>query len=169
MLIDCSYFTAGSRHILNASLGALPNPNAVEVNEALEGYIAELQPLYLDKMLGSPYGSRVNAYLVSLEKDERERHNDVMDAICERLRESFADYVFFHILRESNTQATMTGLVQLKSANTYVSPLRRQVNIWNMMVERNRHFVNWAVSSEGTHMEIKTACEMLTKINTFNI
>ena len=43
MLIDCSYFTDGPRHIMNATLGEMPNPNAEEVNAAIEAYIARWQ------------------------------------------------------------------------------------------------------------------------------
>ena len=49
-------------------------------------------------------------------------------SVLEQLREPFANYVFYKILRDANSQATMTGLVRLKCANTYVAPLRRQVS-----------------------------------------
>lgn len=172
MLIDCSYFTKGSRHILNASLGTnetLPNPNTMEVNLAIEGYIEEHQEMFLTQMLGQTLGNRVNAYLVCLEDDETPKHMPGLDAICDRLREPFADYVFFHILRDMNTQSTMTGLVRLKCANEYVAPLRRQVSIWNSMANKNRLFAEWCNSSECAISGISVDSNMLTYINTLNL
>lgn len=169
MLIDCSYFTKGSRHIHNASLGTTPNPHAIEVNEAIEAYISECQEEYLVKMLGSTLGNKVNAYLVCMEEDEYSKHNANIDAVCERLREPFADYVFFHILRDMNTQSTITGLVRLKCANEYAAPIRRQVSVWNSMVNKNRLFAEWCGSKYCTLPGISIDDEMLTKINVLNL
>lgn len=169
MLIDCSYFTKGSRHILNASPGKIPNANAIEVNESIEGYIAEYQEQFLSKMLGSSRGNKVNAYLVCLEEDESPKKNESFEAVCEKLREPFADYVFFHILRDSNTQSTITGLVRLKCANEYVPPIRRQVNVWNAMVDKNRRFAEWVQSSDCPLSGIVTDEDMFTKINPLNL
>lgn len=169
MLIDCSFFTKGSRRILNASMGTLPNANAREVCETIQSYIAENQERYLTEMLGPHLGNRFNTYLVCLDEDVDAKRIETMDAVCERLRESFADYVFFHILRDANTQSTITGLVQLKNANSYVSPIRRQVGIWNSMVEKNRLFAAWCDSSECAISGISISSDMMTKINSFNI
>lgn len=92
-----------------------------------------------------------------------------MEAVAEKLCEPFADYVFFQILRENADQATITGLVRLKSANEHVSPLRRQVTVWNSMVEKNRRFAAWARSSACPVAGITVSEQMLTKINTLNI
>lgn len=174
MLIDCSYFTKGSRHILNASLGTpgnctLPNANAVEVNETIEAFISEHQEEYLVNVLGSVLGHKVNAYLVCMEEDESPKHIDSIDALCEHLRDSFADYVFFHILRDTNTQSTITGLVRLKCANEYVAPIRRQVNVWNSMVNKHRLFAEWCLSSDCPISGITISADMLEKINVLNL
>lgn len=172
MLIDSSYFCKGSRHILNASLGTketLPNPNAMEVNIAIEGYIQEHQEIFLSLMLGKTLGNRVNSYLVCLDDDEEPKHLAGIDTLCDHLKESFADYVFFHILRDMNTQSTMTGLVRLKCANEYVAPIRRQVSIWNAMADKNRLFAEWCQSSECTTSGISIDPDMLTYINSLNL
>lgn len=172
MLIDCSYFTKGSRHIINASLGtndSVPNPNSVEVNIAIEGYIEEHQEMFLIRMLGRALGNRVNSYLVCLDDEEEPKHSVGIDTICDHLKESFADYVFFHILRDMNTQSTMTGLVRLKCANEYVAPIRRQVSIWNSMADKNRLFSEWCKSSECTAPGISIDSDMLTYINCLNL
>lgn len=169
MLIDCSYFTQGPRHIENASMGALPNANAVEVCKAIEAYIDQYQEDFLVRMLGSKVGNKVNAYLVCLDEDEAPKHNEHFDELCDKLRESFADYVFYHILRDTSTQATITGIVKLKCANDYVSPLRTQVWVWNRMVNRNRLFADWCNSEECAVSDISISGAMTTKVNVFNL
>lgn len=169
MLIDCSYFTKGPRHIYNATLGKTIDSNAIQVRNAIEAYIAEYQQEYLLNVLGGTLGNKVNAYLVCLDEDEKPVHNDHFDAICDRLREPFADYVFFHILRYSNSQSTITGLVRLKCANEYVAPIYRQVNVWNAMVNKHRLFIEWCQSDECCVKGISITDEMLTKINTLNL
>lgn len=169
MLIDSSYFTKGSRHILNATSGTPTTPNSIEVNSAIEAYIAENQEQYLIQVLGHVLGNRVNSYLVCLEEDDVPKPNDHIDAVCKRLRESFADYVFFRMLRDMNTQGTITGLVRLESANDYAVPMRRQVNIWNSMVDKHRIFAAWCGSAECPLSGISIDSNMLTKINPLNL
>lgn len=172
MLIDPSYFSKGARHILNCNMpssSTMPNPNSAEVCTAVQSYIDENQEMYLRSMLGDQLGNRMHTYLICVEEDENAKRNMNFDLICEQLRESFADYVFYHILRDSNEQSTMTGLVQLKSGNTYVAPIRRQVTAWNRMVTRHRYFAKWVESVDCPIEGISIRREMLTKINTLNI
>ena len=75
---------------------------------------------------------------------------------------------FYHILRDANTQATITGLVRLKCANEYVAPLKRQVSTWNSMVEKNKQFVEWAMSNDCP-FDVKITKNLLTPINAFNL
>lgn len=173
MLIDSSYFTKGSRHILNATLGTserLPNPNAGEVNAAINAYVEEYQEEFLTLMLGSRIGNKANAYLACVDEDgDRAVMIESYEELLPRLKESFADYVFFHILRSSQTQSTVTGLVRLKCANEYVAPIQRQVDVWNRMVDRNRRFAEWSQSEECPLDGIKVDEELLTKINNLNL
>lgn len=169
MLIDASYFTKGSRHILNASLGKMPDPNAIEVTGAIHAYIGEYQEKYLAEMLGRTIGRRINAYLDCLESDEDPHHFENLDKVCDELRDSFADYVFWHILRDMNTQSTMTGLVRLKCANEYVAPINRQVSVWNTMVDKHRRFEQWSNSEDCPLRDICIENKMLTKINNLNL
>ena len=125
--------------------------------------------MFLIRMLGRTLGNRVNSYLVCLDEDEEPKHSSAIDTICDQLKESFADYVFFHILRNMNTQSTMTGLVRLKCANEYVAPIRRQVGIWNSMADKNRLFSEWCKSSECTTSGISIDPDMLTYINCLNL
>ena len=172
MLIDSSYFTRGSRRIYNATAGTgsgMPNPAAAEVNAAIESFVAELQEEYLRLMLGAEVGNKVHCYLVCKDEDESTPKVDTYEAVCDQLKESFADYVFFDILRETQTTATVTGLVRLKCANEYITPLAKQTRTWNRMVERNRDFMQWTLSDNCPLKGICITNEMLTKVNYFNL
>lgn len=172
MLIDCSYFVDGPRHIQNATLGdsgRMPKANSEEVNAAIEAYIKMFQWPFLKEALGAPIASSVNSYLKLHEKYEGEEHDVDLDMVIEQLREPFANYVFYKILRDSSSQATMTGLVRLKCANDYVAPIRRQVSTWNDMVNMIADFSAWCKSSDCHVSGIVTDSNLLTKINALNL
>lgn len=170
MLIDASYFSHGARQIRNSTLGTFPIPNqgVSEVSEVVEAYIDENQERFLTSMLGRTLGNKVHTYLVAKVEDEMPKveHYDIL---CGMLRESFADYVFYHYLRDVNEEVMLTGVVRLKTVNTYVHPIRKQVDAWNRMVERNRAFRDWAKSCDCPLPGIEVADEMITKINVFNL
>lgn len=169
MLIDISYFTKGSRHILNASTTEMPGQNSISVNEAIIGYIDEYQESFLCEMLGFSLGADVNLYLLELDSDATKEHNEQYDEICDKIKYMFADYVFFHILRDCQTQSTTSGLVLLKSANEYVSPINRQVSTWNTMVKRNEVFQAWCKTNLCPIPNIEVSTNMLTPINNLNL
>ena len=179
MLIDSSYFTEGPRHILNATAGdskpmqilpgTMPMDNSAAVNGMIDAYINEFQERFLKGMLGSHTGNQAHTYLVALDEDEKQSRNETFDNVLGKLKISFADYVFFHILRDMNTQATATGLVVLKCANEHVAPIRRQVTVWNSMVERNREFAAWTATKDCPLQGISVSDNLLTKINIFNL
>ena len=168
MLIDCSYFISGSRHIQNATIEANPTIDGEAVNMAIEAYIEEHQEEFLRRALGEKAGNKVNAYLTCIDEGDCVNQRN-FEEICSRLKDSFADYVFFYILRDSSSQPTVTGLVRLKCANEYVSPLRRQVSAWNSMVNKNRKFAEWINSDSCPIKGIVVSEEMLTKINCLNL
>lgn len=177
MLIDVSYFTSGPRHIENASVAKIPSQNSIAVNEVITGYIKCYQREFLAGMLGEKLVEAFLDYLRILEEDSQKeadpdktvsKEESKYELVCKRIREPFADYVFFHILRDMNEQATITGLVRLKCANTYVAPIRRQVSIWNSMVEKNRQFVHWTVSGQCP-FRVATNRNLFTPINAFNL
>lgn len=168
MLIDVSYFTEGPRHIQNASLGKLPNADAEAVNATIKAYIRRWQRYFLNRVLTVAYAGVVDSYLKLIDKDPGTDPMAGADMVIEQLREPFANYVFYKILRDANTQSTVTGLVRLKCANEYVAPIRRQVSVWNEMVDMLRDFRVWA-SAEGYDSWLGKEDNLLTKINTLNL
>ncbi len=190
MLIDVSYFTSGPRHILNASTNATPAQNSVSVNKFIMGYISHYQLAFLCEMLGDDLAASINAYLV--EKDEAEAAaataqpadggeepaeeqsefvvNEGYELLCDKLRESFADYVFFYILRDANTQSTDRGIVIWKNENETVAPIHRQCAVWNEMVNRNIRFKAWAAGQTAAPYCLAAVSDnMVTRINPFNL
>ena len=89
-----------------------------------------------------------------------------MEELCEKLRPSFAHYVYFKLVGDVNQTMTITGLMKLKSANDNQIPLQRMVKVWNDMVELNKQFVAWADESD---YDVFYYVEMVTPINQFNL
>lgn len=164
-LIDCSYFYVGPLQIMNARpIDDLDN-NAIAVQETITGYIERYQGEFLLKMVGKELSSDVTAYLA--ERGEDENYTDeVMEELCEKLRPSFAHYVYFKLVGDVNQTMTITGLMKLKSANDNQVPRQRMVKVWNDMVELNKQFVAWAEESD---YDVFYYVEMVTPINQFNL
>lgn len=165
MLCDVSYFTAGARHVLNATLG----DESTEANDCIEAYIADWQEPFLCEAVGSALGIELHSYLVTLDEDENAEHDEAFDAVCKRLAQPFADYVFFRMLGETPDQATITGVKQLSDPNKYVSPLTRQVSTWNRMVERMKLFSEWSASGACPLGGVTVDENLLTPINRMNL
>lgn len=174
MLIDVSYFTSGPRHILNASTSVTPQQNTVSVNRAIMGYVKHYQLAFLCEMLGDALAVQVNDYIAAKEDAEENARGFETDSglelLMSKLRESFADYVFFYILRDASSQATDRGLVIWKNENEVVSPISRQVSVWNEMVNRNIRFKAWAGAQSSTPYSLAVVSDnMVTRINPFNL
>lgn len=165
MLINVSYFTAGPRMIANATCGT----ESSQVNDYILGFIADLQLPFLVELLGDEVGNEVHGYLCELDEDPDAERIGELDELCKRLRHSFADYVFYKILGDSNTLATINGLVEVKNANKIVSPLPRQVDVWNVMVKRNKMLRRWCESEDCRVSGIVFGTGLLTPINRFNL
>lgn len=164
-LIDCSYFYVGPLQIMNARpIDDLDN-NAIAVQETITGYIERYQGEFLLKMVGKELSADVTAYLAERGNDENNT-DEAMEELCEKLRPSFAHYVYFKIVGDVNQTMTITGLMKLKSANDNQIPRQRMVKVWNDMVELNKQFVAWAEESD---YDVFYYVEMVTPINQFNL
>lgn len=165
MLIDVSYFTAGPRQIFNVTLGK----GTSKENAVIEQYITEYQEEFLCRVLGAKVGEAVQSYLCDLDNDPEAETDKDMDGICAKLRKPFADYVLFYVLRDAGQTATITGLVKLKVANTYVEPIVRQVTTWNRMANSLNLFAEWVDNGECPVSGIVIDNYLLKPINRFNL
>jgi len=177
MLIDVTSFTSGPRQIENA-VEPPKTQNNVAVAERINGYIEFHQLRFLRRVVGKVLAETIDEYCrvehkphgeEPVEQNENQQveyaePDERMESLIKLLKEPFADYVFFYILRDMNVLPTITGLVQLKCANSYVSPISKGVDAWNRMVDGLCQFIDEA-SVEGVTIE----SEMLTYINNFNL
>lgn len=169
MLIDVSYFVSGPRHIQNASTSKTAGADSLAVTGHIEAYIKELQPVFLEAMLGEKEAGYAMDYLdMSDDEENEDTEPSKYEIVCDKLKEAFADYVLFNILRDASSQATITGNVRFKCANEYISPIKAQVIAWNRMVDANVKFILWA--REGNcPIPLETQTNMLNRINQFNL
>lgn len=181
MIIDVTSFTSGPRQIENAAVPQ-KTANNIAVAGRINGYIELLQSEFLRKAVGKPLCDEIDAYSrvehrAAVEEETQEgsenqaeevaETNERLERLISLLKEPFADYVFFYMLRDMNVQPTITGLVQLKCANSYVSPLDKGVQTWNHMADELRYFASEAelLSVEGVTIDT----DLLTYINNFNL
>ena len=158
MLIDISYFTEGARKIENAAVTPTTTQSRA-VNERIEGYISQLEGEFLRSMVGKDIAEQMQ---------EKEELEGILLVTREKLKESYADYVFYHILRDINHVVTVTGIIKLKCANAYQCPADAMAYAWNRMVDNNRRFIEWA-SGDGCPLSIRVSNNMLSPINTMNL
>ena len=123
--------------------------DSLAVRGHIEAYIKELQPVFLEAMLGEKEAGYAMDYLdMSDDEGNEDTEPSKYEIVCNKLKEPFADYVLFHILRDSSSEATITGNVRLKCANV--------------------KFIQWA--REGNcPIDLVTETNMLIKINQFNL
>ena len=162
MLIDVTSFTSGPRQIENA-VETQKTANQIAVAERINGCVGFYQPEFLRRAVGKQWCSQIDEY----SKTEHEEPVELMESLINMLKEPFAEYVFFYMLRDMNHQPTITGLVQLKCANSYVSPLEKGVQAWNRMVDGMRLF---AAEMQRLGVEgVTIDSDLLTHINSFNL
>ena len=163
MLIDITYFTSGPRQIENAVSVVSPSAQQQAVGNVIEKYISHLQGKFLDAAVGASMRSFIEGYLEDSESKDFTEDPDT-EVLLEYLREPLADYVLYYILRDAGQQPTVTGLVELKSANSYVEPLTRQAHVWNRMADGVASLVEYC-SAEDCPFDITVQRYMLMKIN----
>ena len=162
MLIDVTSFTSGPRQIENA-VATPKSPNQTAVAERINGFIDCYQPVFLRMAVGYDLANVIDAY----SRFDHNEPDEKKEKLIALLREPFADYVFFYILRVMNVQSTITGLVQLKSVNSYVSPLEQGVLTWNRMTEGMKLFAE-EVAMLGVN-DVAIDKDLLTCINNLNL
>lgn len=165
MLTDPSCFTHGIRRIANVTLGVPPDPNSAAIISAVQFYIDYYEPRYLCDMFGDEKGRELMRYIHDA-RNTAMQTDPVKDELCDLLKEPCADYILFHIIRDTASETTITGEVRIKTADIAVSPIRKQVNVWNDMVYTHRQIQGW-LEKNIPHLGIRQ--DMLTRINTLNI
>ena len=150
MNIDSSYFCSGSRQIYNANAGVNEQRQNFAVNSAIESFIKQYSPKFLVKVFGKDIADKIL-------ETEKESADETIKSLFDGIAEAMAEYVLFHILRDTAERMTIDGVVILKNANTHVSSAVQQANAWNRMVDDLREFY-------ASHQQIRANQDLLTKI-----
>ena len=159
-LIDCKYFYVGPLQVQNARPIDDLDANAQAVQESITAYIERYQSEYLEKMLGEELAQQVLSYF------DGESEDAAMESLCEKLRLSFAYYIYYKLVGDVNQTTTITGLMKLKSANENQPIRNRMTRVWNEMVDLHKKFLKWA---EASSFNVFYREEMVTYINQYNI
>ena len=167
MMIDYTFFQDGLLRVDGAMALATPSPT----NEALTGFISSFiskyEPEYLRKLLGDEL---YNDFLVHENEGDHgacweELKSLLVSDYGEFKTSPIANYVYFHLLRNTHSTATLNG-VKADGETNLISPQRKMVYAWNDMVDSNRRIYVWAARR---FKNIRIDQEMLEPINEFNI
>lgn len=134
MIIDYKYFIGILSIGLTPEIEGAASYTQVAERERIESYIDAYESEYLRKVLGNCVYSEFVKYLASHDEE-----NELFDSLHSILMEKYspiACYVYFKLLLVGNYHITSVGAVS-SSGEDSVSPQRRQIAVWNDMVDVN--------------------------------
>ena len=140
---------------------ATPSPTNEAIRSRIEWYIKRYEPEYLCKLLGEEL---YNDFLAHREEDAWKAFEGMI-ADKSVFISPIANYVYFYLVRDSHSTATING-VKKDGDENLVSPQRKMVRAWNDMVEHNRRIYSWLYR---TFHKVQTDQELLEPINEFNV
>lgn len=156
-LIDVSYFSKAPHVIANAS-GIAKSAMENAAAKVIEDLIDEHHDCFIRDVIGCGADEVVRELGNSSSWDML---GGEVKAIAESLIEPFGKFMYFQILRNSQSIAGITGVYQLVSSDKSISPRALQTHVWNDMVRQLRRLsadYNW-----------DTKCNLLTYVNPYNI
>ena len=170
MLIDVTYFQSGSLYISGISLPEMsPTPTNIAVTGDIEGYIQEYETEYLIQALGYDIYKEFSEYLSS-EKDEGRWEELKNRLVPDRTKVSpIANYVYYHYLRNHQSDATVSGVKKDSDEGDLVSAERKMCDAWNRMVDMNKRLFSWIESHKEDYPGWCYNPSLVRKINIFNL
>lgn len=169
MMIDYTFFQDGLLRVDGALSLGTPSPTNQAIQGLLESFIDRYEAEYLCKLLGEEL---YEDFLLSL-SEEKSAAND-WEGLKRLLvvekpfkRSPIANYVYFHLLRSCDSDATLNGVKIDTDNGKPVSPERKMRFAWNDMVLHNRKLYGWL--RKANYKGWKMDEELLEFINTFNI
>lgn len=171
-MIDKTYF--------QKRLTAIPNLNESNIEVQLNNYLDIYDEQYRVNVLGQELSDEFTAGLEEAVIDAkwlalRDGANFEYDGIkyqwkgfLRSTKESpIANYVMWHIVRDSNDELTGIGVVKSTGENSKVlSPVSRMVNIYNKMVAENRILEKFILANESDYTSY---CPFTTLTKTVNV
>lgn len=176
MIIDYTFFQSGELRISGLPLpGVTAGPTNNAVLYDLSSYIARYEDEYLEFALGEMYDPFCE-YLRSGGSGE-EKWDTLKGKLVIELKEGeftmkrspIANYVYFHYLRDHQSDATATGVKKDTDEGTLVSPELKMVCAWNDMVSMNDALFRWIDSNRNEYPEWSYEVFLLSKINIFGL
>lgn len=176
MIIDYTFFQSGELRISGLPLPEVtPGPTNNAVLYDLSAYIARYEDEYLELALGEMYNPFCE-YLRSGESGD-DRWDNLKGKLAIELKDSgftlkrspIANYVYFHYLRDHQSDATATGVKKDTDEGTLVSPELKMVRAWNDMVSMNDALFRWIDSNRNDYPEWSYDVYLLGKINIFGL
>lgn len=177
MLTDVTFFQSGSLYISGICPPDIaPSPTNIAVTGDIEGYIREYETEYLIQALGQDVYREFAEYLSS-EKDGESRWDELKGRLVfspasgeGSFRVSpIANYVYYHYLRNHQSDATVSGVKKDSDEGDLVSAERKMCDAWNRMVDMNRQLFAWIESHKEDYPGWCYAPSLVRKINTFNL
>lgn len=176
MIIDYTFFQSGELRISGLPLPEVtPGPTNNAVLYDLSAYIARYEDEYLELALGEMYNPFCE-YLRSGESGDDRWNNlkgklaiEPKDGGFTLKRSPIANYVYFHYLRDHQSDATATGVKKDTDEGTLVSPELKMVRAWNDMVSMNDALFRWIDSNRNDYPEWSYDVYLLGKINIFGL
>lgn len=156
-IIDVTYFSHAPHVIANAS-GITNSAMSNAASKVIEDLMNQFHDTFLRDVLGE---GAENVIEELGRNDSNETLSDEVKAIAEALVEPFGLFMYFQILRNSQSIAGITGVYQLVSSDNHISPRTLQTQCWNDMARQLRRLScknGWPCK-----------CNLLTFVNPFNI
>lgn len=157
MMIDYTFFRDGLLMVDGALALASPSPINDAIGSRIESFIQRYEPEYLRKLLGEEL---YNDFLANGNWDELK---EILVDDSAKVS-PVANYVYFHMVRHSQSTATINGVKNDGDSNL-VNPTQKMVWAWNDMVKQNRRIYMLLCKN----YPVVTDEELLEPINTFNI
>lgn len=163
MMIDYTFFQDGLLMVDGAMALATPSPTNGAIAGRIESFIELYEPEYLCKLLGEEL---YNDFLVNGETDKWEdfKHKLVAENNVTKVS-PIANYVYFHLVRNSQSMATING-VKKDGESNLVNPQSKMITAWNDMVYMNRRIYSWLCRN---FRNVQTEQELLETINVLGV
>lgn len=177
MLTDVTFFQSGSLYISGiCPPGVSPSPTDIAVEGDIERYIREYETEYLIKALGYEIYREFSGYLSSGEDGEARWEELKGRLVFSPVpgEESFmvspiANYVYYHYLRNHQSDATVSGVKKDSDEGDLVSAERKMCDAWNRMADMNTRLFAWIGSHREDYPGWRYDPSLVRKINTFNL
>lgn len=163
MMIDYTFFQDGLLMVDGALALATPSPTNEAITGRIKSFIEWYEPEYLRKLLGEKL---YNDFLVNGESEQWEEFKKRIVVENSVVKYSpIANYVYFHLVRNSQSTATING-VKKDGESNLVNPTAKLVSAWNDMVYKTRDLYTWLCKN---FHNVPTEQELLELINPLNV